>query len=210
MRSKNITPSKARHIAKRCAVKSKKPRKAIISAANDKSGKNITVSVFLYSIRYTEFDKPDAMEEMMIIKVDRDTELAKMLLSFVENCSWDGVKDHIADMLRSWTFSDWETMFAAIADGKIVGMASVMKTDYYPLAEIYPWVSCVFVSEDSRGQKISGELIEYANRYLKENGFGRSYIPAEFFGLYEHYGYRYLKDIVNYDGGTDHLFVKDF
>lgn len=150
------------------------------------------------------------MEEMMIIKVDRDTELAKMLLSFVENCSWDGVKDHIADMLRSWTFSDWETMFAAIADGKIVGMASVMKTDYYPLAEIYPWVSCVFVSEDSRGQKISRELIEYANRYLKENGFGRSYIPAEFFGLYEHYGYRYLKDIVNYDGGTDHLFVKDF
>ena len=76
--------------------------------------------MFLYSIRYTEFDKPDAMEEMMIIKVDRDTELAKMLLSFVENCSWDGVKDHIADMLRSWTFSDWETMFAAIADGKIV------------------------------------------------------------------------------------------
>lgn len=110
----------------------------------------------------------------MIIKVDRDTELAKMLLSFAENCSWDGVKDHIADMLRSWTFSDWETMFAAIADGKIVGMASVMKTDYYPLAEIYPWVSCVFVSEDFRGQKISGELIEYANRYLKENGFGRS------------------------------------
>lgn len=113
-------------------------------------------------------------------------------------------------MLRSWTFSDWETMFAAIADGKIVGMASVMKTDYYPLAEIYPWVSCVFVSEDFRGQKISGELIEYANRYLKENDFGRSYIPAEFFGLYERYGYRYLKDIVNYDGGTDHLFVKDF
>ena len=33
----------------------------------------------------------------MIIKVDRDTELAKMLLSFVENCSWDGVKgtDHL-------------------------------------------------------------------------------------------------------------------
>lgn len=45
------------------------------------------MSVFLYSIRYTEFDKPDAMEEMMIIKVDKDTELAKMLLSFVENCS---------------------------------------------------------------------------------------------------------------------------
>lgn len=99
-------------------------------------------------------------------------------------------------------------MFAALADGKIVGMASVMKTDYYPLPEIYPWVSCVFVSEDYRGQRVSEELIDYANQYLKEKGFGWSYIPTSFLGPYEHYGYTYLKDIVNYGGGTDHLFVK--
>ncbi len=52
-------------------------------------------------------------------------------------------------------------------------------------------------------------MIAYANRYLKEHGFSRSYIPTEFLGLYEHYGYTYLKDIVNYGGGTDHLFIKD-
>lgn len=146
----------------------------------------------------------------MIRKVDKDTELSKMLLSFVENCSWTEAKDHIAGMIRSWAFSDWETMFAALRDGKIVGMASAMKTDYYPLPDICPWVSCVFVSEEYRGQKISGELIEYANQYLKDHGFSRSYIPTEFFGIYEHYGYVYLKDIVNYGGGTDHLFVKEF
>lgn len=146
----------------------------------------------------------------MIRKVDKDSELSKMLLSFVENCSWTDVKDHIAGMIRSWAFSDWETMFAALRDGKIVGMASAMKTDYYPLPDICPWVSCVFVSEEYRGQKISGELIEYANQYLKDHGFSRSYIPTESFGIYEHYGYIYLKDIVNYGGGTDHLFVKEF
>lgn len=146
----------------------------------------------------------------MIRKVDKDTELSKMLLSFVENCSWTEAKDHIAGMIRSWAFSDWETMFAALRDGKIVGMASAMKTDYYPLPDICPWVSCVFVSEEYRGQKISGELIEYANQYLKDHGFSRSYIPTESFGIYEHYGYIYLKDIVNYGGGTDHLFVKEF
>ena len=145
----------------------------------------------------------------MICKVDKDTELADKLLAFVESCSWAEVKEHIAEGIRSWAFSDWETMFAAIMDGKIVGMASAMKTDYYPLPDIYPWVSGIFVSEEYRGQKISGELIAYANRYLKENGFERSYIPSEFFGLYEQYGYTYLKDIVNYGGGTDHLFVKD-
>jgi len=146
---------------------------------------------------------------MVIAKIDKGTELAKQLLAYVENCSWDEAKEHIAEMIRNWAFSDWETMFAAVMDGKIVGMASVMKTDYYPLPDIYPWVSCVFVSEDYRGRKLSGELIAYANRYLKDNGFTRSYIPSEFTGLYEQYGYTYLRDIVNYGGGTDHLFVKE-
>ena len=146
----------------------------------------------------------------MICKVDKDTELADKLLAYVESCSWVEVKEHLAEMIRSWVFTDWETMFAAIQDGKIVGMAAAMKTDYYPLPDIYPWVSCIFVSEEYRGQRISGDLIEYANQYLKKNGFNRSYIPTEFIGLYEHYGYTYLKDIVNYGGGTDHLFVKDF
>ena len=146
---------------------------------------------------------------MLIQKVDKGTDLANMLLSYVEKCSWNDAKEHIAEIIRVWKFADWETMFAAIHDGKIVGMASAMKTDYYPLPDIHPWVSCIFVSEEYRGRKISGELIAYANRYLKKHGFSRSYIPSEFFGLYERYGYSYLRDIVNYGGGTDHLFVKE-
>ncbi|MBO4367824.1 MAG: GNAT family N-acetyltransferase [Clostridia bacterium] len=146
---------------------------------------------------------------MTVYKVDRGTELADKLLSFVEDCSWVETKEHIAGMIRNWEFTDWETMFAAVKDGKIVGMASVMKTDYYPLPEIYPWVSCVFVSEEYRGQRISGELIACANRYLRKNGFDRSYIPTEYTGLYEHYGYRYERDITNYGGGTDRLYVKE-
>lgn len=146
---------------------------------------------------------------MLIQKVDKGTDLANMLLAYVEKCSWNDAKEHIAEIIRVWKFADWETMFAAIHDGKIVGMASVMKTDYYPLPDIYPWVSCIFVSEEYRGRKISGELIAHANQYLKKHGFSRSYIPSEFFGLYERYGYSYLRDIVNYGGGTDHLFVKE-
>ena len=144
-----------------------------------------------------------------ISKVNKDTELAKQLLQFVEDCSWHEVKAHIADMIRSWEFTEWECMFAALDDGDIVGMASIMKTDYYPLPDIYPWISCIFVTESARGQRISGQLIEYANIYANELGFKRTYIPTEYTGLYEHYGYRYVRDIVNYGGGTDRLYVKE-
>ncbi|HOO06664.1 MAG TPA: GNAT family N-acetyltransferase [Ruminococcus sp.] len=146
---------------------------------------------------------------MTVSRVEKDSPLARQLLKFIENCSWYEVREHIAEMLRSWDLTDWECMFAAIENGEIVGMASIMKTDYYPLPEIYPWISCIFVTESARGRRISGELINCANAYAKELGFTKTYIPTEFKGLYEHYGYRYLRDIVNYGGGTDRLYAKE-
>lgn len=150
-----------------------------------------------------------SMNVLEIKKVDKDTDLADKLIYFVENFSWEDVKEHMLGMLRAWEFTDWETSFAAIVNAQIVGMASIMKTDYYPLPEIYPWVSSVFVAEDYRGYRISEKLIDFANGYAKENKFDRTYIPSEHTGLYEKYGYRYLKDIVNYGNGKDRLYVKE-
>ena len=142
-------------------------------------------------------------------KVEKGTPPEQELLAFVENCSWTEARDHIAGLIRNGEFSDWETMFAARVDGKIIGMASVMKEDYYPAPELYPWVSCVFVDEEYRGQRVSGKLIACANDYLREAGFDRSYIPSSIAGLYERYGYSYIREIQNYGGTWDHLYVKD-
>ena len=151
------------------------------------------------------------LNDFSIQKVDKGSKLADELLSFIENSSWVEVKDHLGALVRNWEFTDWETMFAAKADGKIIGMVSVMKEDYYPLPELYPWVSSVFVSEEYRGHRLSGKLIDFANEYLKELGFVRSYIPTpiENVGLYERYGYSFVKEITNYGGDEDLLYSKE-
>ena len=113
---------------------------------------------------------------MLIQKVDKGTDLADMLLAYVENCSWTEAKEHIAEMIRAWKFTDWETMFAAIHDGKIVGMASAMKTDYYPLPDIYPWVSCLFVSEAN--QLVLLRFVHYT--YSSSRKFVRNYKLRKF------------------------------
>ena len=141
-------------------------------------------------------------------KVDPGTQLADRLLALVKNCSWTEVKDHISEKISKWEFSDWETMFVAMEDDKIIGMASVLKEDYYPLPDLFPWVSTVFVSEEYRGLRVSEKLIACANAYLRENGFSRSYIPSSHVGLYERYGYSYVKEITNYGGTDDHLYAK--
>ena len=143
------------------------------------------------------------------MQVEQGTELAKELLLFVEGCSWEEVKEHVSQVIREWQLTDWETMFVAVMDGKIVGMTSLLKEDYYPLPEIFPWVSCVFVEKEYRGEHNSEKLIAKANEYAKTLGFTKTYIPTEFSGFYEKYGYTYVKDIVNYGGGTDRLYMKE-
>lgn len=158
--------------------------------------------------QHFDFTRKKLLDKLEIKKVDKDTELVDKLLDFVRNFSWLDVKEHILYMINNWVFTDWETLFVAILDGKIIGMASIMKTDYYPLPEIYPWISSIFVTEDYRGYRISEKLIDYANNYAKENGFEKTYIPTEYIGLYEKYGYQYCKDIINYGNGVDRLYVK--
>ncbi len=152
----------------------------------------------------------EAKDEMIEIrKVDNGTELKDMLKSFVDCCSWIEVRDHVSRLIGQWGFTGWETPFAAMAGGRIVGMATIMRSDYYPLPDIFPWISTVFVTEEYRGRRISEKLIDRANEYAKKCGFTRTYIPSEYTGLYEKYGYTYLKDITNYGGGTDRLYVKE-
>ncbi len=144
-----------------------------------------------------------------ICKVAPGSALCAELLTFVENSTWAEVKEHTAQVIRENRFREWEAMFVALDGDQIVGHASIAKTDYYPLPNLYPWISTIFVDEKYRGRGICGLMIDFINRYAKEAGFRQTYIPSAFFGLYEKYGYQYVKDIVNYGGGIDHLFVKN-
>ena len=148
------------------------------------------------------------MADITVQKVEKGTKLAADLIRFVEDFSWEEVKAHTLQSLRKWEFSDWEAVFAATDGARVVGMVTLLKTDYYPLPEIFPWISSLFVTEEYRGRRISQKLIDHAAGYAKELGFAQTYIPSVHTGLYEKYGYRYLRDIVNYGGETDRLYVR--
>lgn len=62
-------------------------------------------------------------------------------------------------MIDKWGLADWETPFVMLDGDRIIGMVTVAKTDYYPLPDVYPWVSGVFVSEEYRGHRLSGQMI---------------------------------------------------
>jgi len=147
-------------------------------------------------------------EKLIIQKVNKDSKITNKLIDFIKNFSWIEIKEHMLKIVQKWEFIEWEALFVAIINNEIIGMVTIMKSDYYDLPTIYPWISSVFVSEEYRGNKISGKLIDFANKYAKKVGFKRTYIPTKFIGLYEKYGYKYIQDIINLNGANRHLYVK--
>ena len=87
----------------------------------------------------------------------------------------------------------------------VLGQILIDKTKLTP-ARILVGFVCAGVVLGAFG--VYEKLIDFANDYAKGIGFDRTYIPSEHMGLYEKYGYSYIKDIINYSGDTDHLYAK--
>lgn len=149
-----------------------------------------------------EFEK-----HMEIARIEYKTELCERTVNYAEKCSWV-VGKHIVMLLRNNSFTDWEALFVALDGDNIIGFCSFMKEDYYPENKYSPWISSIFVDERVRGNRVSHKLIEYAEKYAKEYGFDKVYIPSNMIGFYEKCGYTPIDKLVNYGGDTDIIFVK--
>lgn len=144
---------------------------------------------------------------MEICRVEPGGPLWRALAEYARGCPWIAGA-HLADMLEKNAFTDWESAFAALEDGRIAGFCTLLKTDYYPENRYSPWISSIFVDEAFRGRRLSGRLIECAAEYAWIQGFKRVYIPSEFEGLYEKYGFEKIDALVNYGGDVDHIFAR--
>jgi len=142
-----------------------------------------------------------------VIAVLPESELWQKLEEYARECSWIA-GPHLAQMLREKRFKGWETPFAAVKNGEIIGYCTVMETDYYPENRYLPWISSIFVGEEQRGKGVCGLLIRAAEQYLARKGFREAYIPSDMEGFYERYGYEKIDRLVNYGGDTDNVFMR--
>lgn len=145
---------------------------------------------------------------METLKIEPNSERWADLIGFAKSCSWEAGK-HLANMMEKNLFTDWESVFAVISDGEIVGFCTFLKTDYYPENRYSPWISSIFVDEAHRGNRISGKMIQRVIGYAKEQGFKNVYIPSDMLGFYEKYGFARIDELQNYSGDFDHVFVKE-
>ena len=130
------------------------------------------------------------------------------LIDFVKNSSWRE-SPIIAEYWEKNNFLDWERIFVAFENNKIIGHCSFNKKDTIPDAEYTPYIHSVFVNEQFRGNRISEKLILYAINYAKTLEYKKVYIVSEHKNFYEKYGFKKIDEKNDYRGELQGIFIKE-
>ncbi len=119
----------------------------------------------------------------------------------IRACDWGAAK-LLYDILKQNKFKDMlDGKLFIMADGaEFVSFCTLTKRDCVDDDSLFPWIGFVFTAPEYRGHRYSGEIIDYAFREAKNEGFRRVYLATDHIGLYEKYGFKYIEtrtDIYN-------------
>lgn len=88
----------------------------------------------------------------------------------------------LADWQREFTDGqhngDWQCLIALKGD-QLLGGAALARADLALRADLGPWLACVFVSPEARGQGLAERLIEGICAEAKAKGVARIYLHTQ-------------------------------
>lgn len=129
-------------------------------------------------------------------------------ITFAENCSWKA-GHYLAELMKQNKFLEWERVFVACEEGKVVGFCTLVEKDELPDSyDFSPFIGFVFVDEKYRGKRISEKLINSLSDYAYELGYETIYIMSGEQGLYEKYGFEKIGDYRTIYDSVDQLFKR--
>ena len=123
---------------------------------------------------------------MQIQPITNKDSLRNDLIKYAKGCDREAWPLLAENMINN-NFSDWEMVFTAIDEGKIVGFCTFTKEDWIPNCDYSPFVWFVFVDENYRWKRISEKMINTVEGYAKTLNFRKLYIVSDHKGLYERY-----------------------
>lgn len=155
--------------------------------------------------RYSKKSRQSAQTD--VLELDIHDERWWEVASFANRCSW-GAGLTLAKMMREARFKDWERVFAAVCDGRIVGYCAFLETDCIENVPYGPYIGYVFVDEQYRGGRLSEKMIRAAMAYAASQGFEKVYLVSNHVNLYEKYGFEKIDAKVDVWGNLETIFVQ--
>ena len=113
-------------------------------------------------------------------------DLWNKLTDYANSCSREAWPI-LARKMKEDNFSNWEKIFVATENNKIVWFCTFTREDWVPDCDYSPFVWFIFVDENYRWKRVSEKMINAVEEYAKTLNFEKLYIASDHKWLYEKY-----------------------
>ncbi|MDX8342290.1 GNAT family N-acetyltransferase [Rossellomorea sp. YZS02] len=107
------------------------------------------------------------------------------------------------------TEEDLPRFYTALQRDKIIGTYALLRNDLNSRQDLYPWLACLYVDPDHRGDGLGSELLDHALKEVGKKGYDRLYLTTDLEGYYEKYGWTHSTDAVGLSGESIKVYVNE-
>ena len=143
---------------------------------------------------------------MEIRDICQSDELWQKTIEYALRCPWKA-GPFLGRAMKENQFTDWERVFVALKQEKVIGFCTLAKADCIPDVSYCPYIGYVFVEENNRGNRVSEKMIRHALSYAKELGFEKVYLVSDQINLYEKYGFVKIDEKKDLWGNNEKIYM---
>ncbi|NRF89856.1 GNAT family N-acetyltransferase [Paenibacillus frigoriresistens] len=102
--------------------------------------------------------------------------------------------------------SELPRFYLAIQDKTIIGIYALLRNDLISRQDLFPWVACIYVIPELRGNNIGSKLLEHAISVTGKKGYNKLYLCTDLDGYYEKYGWTQLATGYMFNGDSTKIY----
>jgi N-acetylglutamate synthase-like GNAT family acetyltransferase len=87
------------------------------------------------------------------------------------------------------TSEDLPRFYVAIENGNIIGTYAILRNDINSRQDLCPWLACLFVDKEYRGQEIGMKFLEHGLSEAAKKGYKKLHLTTDLENYYEKYGW---------------------
>lgn len=150
----------------------------------------------IYAVKIIEYFSTDNKEYWLSKIKESDWSAGQILYDLLKK---QKLKEFIGDNAKVLMLTEGE---------KLISFCTFADKDNIQPTELMPWIGWIYTFPDYRGHRYAGKLLRYAEILAKTDGIQCTYISTNDNGLYEKYGYKFLKIMQDVNGEDSRVYVK--
>lgn len=141
-----------------------------------------------------------------------DSQEQKYWLTKIGESDWRAGK-YLFQLLSDGQFKkhcgETSTLFLLTQGDNLISFCSFTERDEIPDTELTPWIGFVFTFPAFRGKRHIAKLMDHICSLAKNQGFKKIYISTDQKGLYENFGFSFLKILKEVNGYDSLVYQKE-